>query len=65
MRPEFDCVRLRAVQVHPMLSSTLAYAERFASVKNPNVTEEIRKCAPATQLLASDSGCKGTLTSVD
>ena len=28
-----------------MLSSTLAYAERFASVKNPNVTEEIRKCA--------------------
>ena len=30
-----------------MLSSTLAYAERFASVKNPNVTEEIRKCVLA------------------
>ncbi len=44
--PEADHARLRAVQVHPMLSSTLAYAERFASVKNPNVTEEIRKCAP-------------------
>jgi hypothetical protein len=42
-----------------MLTRTLAYAERFATVKNPNVTEEIRKCAASFRCLCSNASTEG------